>query len=140
MKDAVACYKRLGEATVASLDEVEIIKIVKARKELRKYSEECEAYLKDCQEKFKPEGWEDMQTKIAQWQREGEHTTLTEAERAEINGVIVGYTKKVDVAMKEELEREVEVQLCPLKIESVAKIVAENKWKQKELDELELMV
>ena len=63
----VSAYKVLGEAKVTKLEEGEVIKVVKARKAMRPIADDFDAFLKDCQEKFKPENWDEVQEKVAQW-------------------------------------------------------------------------
>lgn len=139
MKDVVSAYKVLGDAKVVKLEESEVIKVVKARKAMRPIADDYDAFLKDCQEKFKPEGWDDIQKKLQQWQQEGENTTLTEAERIELNKAVIGYQKKIDAALKDELNREVELNIEPLKEESATKMLVENGWEVRVLDELGVM-
>ena len=139
MKEVVSAYKVLGDAKVVKLDEAEVIKVVKARKAMRPIADDYEAFLKDCQEKFKPEGWDEIKKKLQQWQQEGENTTLTEAERIELNKAVIGYQKKIDAALKDELKREVELNIEPLKEESATKMLVENGWEVRVLDELGVM-
>lgn len=136
----VSAYKVLGEAKVTKLEEGEVIKVVKARKAMRPIADDFDAFLKDCQEKFKPENWDEVQEKVAQWQKEGENTTLTEAERVELNKAIIGYQQKVDGAVKDELARDVEISVEPLKEESATKMLVENGWELKKLDEIEVIL
>lgn len=140
IKQIVSAYKVLGEAKVTKLEEGEVIKVVKARKAIRPIADDFEAFLKDCQEKFKPENWDEVQEKVAQWQKEGENTTLTEAERVELNKSIIGYQQKVDGAVKDELAREVEISVESLKEESATKMLVENGWELKKLDEIEMIL
>lgn len=140
IKQIVSAYKVLGEAKVTKLEEGEVIKVVKARKAMRPIADDFDAFLKDCQEKFKPENWDEVQEKVAQWQKEGENTTLTEAERVELNKAIISYQQKVDGAVKDELAREVEVSVEPLKEESATKMLVENGWELKKLDEIEVIL
>ena len=139
VKDVVSAYKVLGDAKVTKLEESEVIKVVKARKAMRPIADDYDAFLKDCQEKFKPEGWDEIQKKLQQWQQEGENTTLTEAERIELNKAVIGYQKKIDAALKDELKREVELNIEPLKEESATKMLVENGWEVRVLDELGVM-
>lgn len=139
VKDVVSAYKVLGDAKVVKLEESEVIKIIKARKAMRPIADDYDAFLKDCQEKFKPEGWDEIQKKLQQWQQEGEKTTLTEAERNELNKAMIGYQKKVNEALKDELKREVELNIEPLKEESATKMLVENGWEVRVLDELGVM-
>lgn len=140
VKQVVDCYKALGEAKVIKLEESEVIKVVKARKAMRQISDDYESFLKDCQEKFKPENWDEIQNKIQQWQKEGEKTTLTEAERIEINKAIIDYQSKINTAINEELNREIEINIEKLKDGSDTKLLVENSWELKKLDEIEIML
>lgn len=140
VKRVVDCYKALGEAKVTKLEESEVIKVVKARKVMRQISDDYESFLKDCQEKFKPENWDEIQNKIQQWQKEGEKTTLTEAERIEINKAIIDYQSKINTAINEELNREIEINIEKLKDGSDTKLLVENSWELKKLDEIEIML
>lgn len=140
VKSIVSAYNVLGEAKVSKLEESEVIKVVKTRKAMRPIADDYEAFLKDCQEKFKPEGWDEIQKKLQQWQQEGENTTLTEAERIELNKAVIGYQKKIDAALKDELKREVELNIEPLKEESATKLLLENGWELKKLDEIEVVL
>lgn len=140
IKQVVEAYKVLGEAKVTKLEESEVIKVVKARKAMRPIADEYEAFLKDCQEKFKPENWDKIQGNLQKWQQEGEKTTLTEEERIEVNKAIIGYQVKIDKAVKDELEKEVEVNIEVLKEDSATKLLVENGWELKKLDEIEILL
>lgn len=140
IKNIVSAYKVLGEAKVTKLEESEVIKVVKARKAMRPIADDFDAFLKDCQEKFKPENWDEVQEKVQQWQKEGENTTLSEAERVDINKALVEYQRKIDAAMKDELAREVEISVETLKEESATKMLVENGWELKKLDEIEVIL
>lgn len=136
VKRIVSAYKALGDAKVTKLEEGEVIKVVKARKAMRPIADDFDAFLKDCQEKLKPEGWDEIQKKLQQWQQEGENTSLTKAECIELNKAVIGYQKKIDAAMKDELKREVELNIEPLKEESATKMLVENGWEVRMIDEL----
>lgn len=140
LKEIVSAYKILGEAKVTKLDEAEVIKIVKIRKEMRTHADAYEAFLKDVQEKFKPENWDDVQQKVQKWQQEGENTTLTESERIEINKALIDYQKKIEFAVKEELEKEIHISIEKLKEDSLTKLMIENAWEVKKLDDLDILV
>ena len=140
IKQIVECYKALGEAKVTKLEEGEVVKLVKARKAMRKVADEYDAFLKDVQEKMKPEHWDDVRQKVQQWQQEGENTTLTELERKGVNTALVEYSRKVDSAISEELKREVEIDIEALKSESATKLLTENGWEVKKLDEIEIVL
>lgn len=140
VKKIVAAYKVLGEAKVTKLEESEVIKIIKARKVMRPIAEEFEAILKDAQEKFKPECWDDVQAKVLQWQQEGENTTLTDAEKKGINKALIDYQNSINKVLNEEQEREVEINIETLKEESATKLIVENGWELKKLEEIEVVL
>lgn len=140
LSQIVSAYKTLGDTKVSKLEETEIIKIVKARKEMRKYVEEYEAFLKDCQDKFKPENWNIILEKVQKWQQEGDNTTLTESERIEINKALVTYQKRIDTTIKEELEKEINITIDKLKEDSLTKLLIENNWEISKLDEIEILL
>ena len=140
VKQIVAAYNTLGEAAVIKLEEAEAIKVVKARKAMRPIVEDYEAFLKDCQEKFKPENWDSIQAKLQQWQKEGEKTTLTEEERTEINKVVIEYQTKIDKALADELKKEHEINAEKFNDGTDVKLLQENGWKSKQLDAIDILL
>lgn len=140
VKKIVAAYKVLGEAKVTKLEESEVIKIIKARKVMRPIADEFEAILKDAQEKLKPECWEDVQEKLAQWQKEGDNTTLTDADKKGINKALIDYQNSINKVLNDELERDVELEIETLKEESATKLIVENGWELKKLEDIEVVL
>lgn len=134
LKEVVSLYKILGEAKVSNLDESEIIKIVKARKLIRQSAEEYDAFLKDVQEKFKPENFEYIQNALQNW------NNIDDQERIEVNKVVRTYELKINAAVAEELEKDVDIILDKLSEESVTKLLKHNDWKLNKLDELQPML
>ena len=136
IKEIVNAYKALGEAKVSNLEESEIRKVVNNRKIMRTIAEEFEALLKDCQEKFKPENWDELQQKIQQWQQEGEKTTLTEEERIVINKAIIKYQQLITKAIQDEEDKNVDITVEKLSEDSITKLLKHNDWPINKLDEL----
>ena len=139
LRELVGAYNRLDKAVVSKLDEKDAIKILKARKAMRPHADEYDAFLKDCQEKLKPENWDDIQGKLQQWQQEGENTKLTEAERIEVNKAWITYESAIQRAVKEELEKEIEVSFEKLSEGCDVKLMQENKWTVHQLEELNIL-
>lgn len=140
VRQIISVYKILGDAKVSKLEESDIIKIVKSRKAMRHIVEDYEAFLKDVKEKFKPENWDELQTKIQQWQKEGEDTTISKSERILINKTVIDYTNKINSAVEEELNKEVEIAINTLTEDTITKLLVDNDWEVKTLDELEIML
>ncbi len=140
VKSIVEAYKLLGNAKTTNLDDADKGKILKARKAMRPIADEFDAFLKDAQELFKPEGWEDTQKKLAQWQQEGEKTTLSEEERIAINKALIGYQSAIDKAVKAELDKEVEIEIEKLSEGSDIKLMSANDWTPNQLDLIDMLL
>lgn len=139
VKSIVEAYKLLGNAKTTNLDDADKGKILKARKAMRPIADEFEAFLKDAQEMFKPEGWEEIQKKLSQWQQEGEKTTLSEEERIAINKALIGYQSAIDKAVKAELDKEVEIEIEKLSEGADIKLITANDWTPNQLDLIDMM-
>lgn len=139
VKTIVEAYKLLGNTKSSNLNDADKGKILKARKAMRPIADEFDAFLKDAQEMFKPEGWEETQKKLSQWQQEGEKTTLSEDERIAINKALIGYQSTIDKAIKEELNKEVEIEIEKLSEGSDVKLMSENNWTPNQLDLIDMM-
>lgn len=134
LREIVICYKTLGEAKVTKLSDADVVKIVKARKAMRPIADDFEAFLKDCQEKFKPENWEQIQEKAQKW------AELSEEDKLACNKAIIAYQKKLDEALVEEQEKEVELTLEKLEEGAESKLLLENGWEVKRLDEIAIIL
>lgn len=134
VKEIVDCYKTLGEAKVTKLSEADVVKIVKARKTLRPHAEDFEAFLKDCQEKFKPTDFDKVQEKAQKWD------SLTNEEKIEVNKVLIDYQKKLNDAILDEQEKEIEVTLEKLEDGAGSKLIQENSWEVKKLEDIDVML
>lgn len=134
LKSLIAAYKALGEAKVTKLEASEVLKIVKARKAMRPHAEDYDAFLKDCQEKFKPVNFDEIQEKVQKWD------SLTDEEKKAINKELADYNKAINSAILEEIEKDIEISVEKLSEDSLAKILQENGWELKKLDELEVML
>ncbi len=140
IKQIVDCYRALDKTKANKLEESEKIKILNARKAMRPIYESFEAFLKDTQEMFKSEDWEEIQKKVQQWQQEGENTTLTASEKNLLNEALIKYEKSVSSAIKEEQAKEVELDIEKLKENSDIKLMSENDWDFGRLSLIEIIL
>ena len=134
LKSIIAAYKSLGEAKVTKLEASEVLKIIKARKAMRPHSEEYDAFLKDCQEKFQPKNFEEIQEKVQK------RDSLTDDEKKVVNKVLIEYNNAINSAILEEIEKDIEVNVEKLSEDSLTKMLQENGWELKKLDELEVLI
>jgi len=65
---------------------------------------------------------------------------LSEEEKLACNKVIIAYQKKLDEALVEEQEKEVELTLEKLEEGAGSKLLLENGWEVKRLDEIGLLL
>lgn len=140
IKQIVDCYRALDKTKANKLEESEKIKILNARKAMRPIYESFEAFLKDTQEMFKTEDWDEIQKKVQQWQQEGENTTLTASEKNLLNEALIKYEKSVSSAIKEEQAKEVELDIEKLKENSDIKLMSENDWDFGRLSLIEIIL
>lgn len=128
----VKAYAKLGDVKVTTLEDNEVIKVIKMRKAMRPVSEEFNAFLEDAKSKFKPEGFEDTVRKAQEgWDK------MTDSEKRAANELVTGYNRKVDEAVKEEADREVEIEFEPLSEESLTKLMKENSLTVAEMEMLD---
>lgn len=108
--EIVNVYGILGEAKMTTLKVEEVLKAIKARKNMRPLVEEWNAFFKDIQDKAS--SWESM----------------AEEEKAQINKTV-----------EAELSKEVEIEFEKLGEESIAALIQENGFKVREIDLLGIM-
>lgn len=141
LRELISAYNRLGGATMTKLDDKDVVKALKARKAMRPHAEEYEAFLKDCQEKFKPEGFEEdnkVRLSVINKIKEDKDYKPTESEIESCNNV-ASYFNKVNKALEGELEKVIEINIEKLSEGSDVKLMQENKWKPYELEELDML-
>ena len=142
LSEIIAIYKRLDKATANSLEEADVIKILKARKSIRPYVNAYNDFEKDCHEKFKFEGIEDAEKlrievvgKIS-----ADKSYAPTKEEMEAIKQINEYFTKVNRVLNEERDRDIEIELPKLSENSDVKLMRENKWTCEELDEIEVIL
>ena len=128
----VKAYAKLGDVKVTTLEDKEVIKVIKMRKAMRPVSEEFNAFLEDAKSKFKPEGFEETVRKAQDgWDK------MSDAEKKAANELVNGYNRKVEEAVKEEAEKEGEIEFEPLSEESLTKLMMENSLTVAEMEMLD---
>lgn len=129
----VKAYAKLGDVKVTTLEDKEVMKVIKMRKAMRPVSEDFNAFLEDVKTKFKPEGFEETVRKAQEgWDK------MSDAEKKAANELVTGYNRKVEVAVKEESEKEVEIEFEPLSEDSLTKLMKENSLTVSEMEMLDL--
>ena len=138
--DAAVAYNALNAAKLTKMDDADKVKVLKTLRNLKAVATPYFDFVRDAEEKMKPEGYDGMQRKAQQWQAEGQKTTLTAAEQLELDRFFKQYRKSVDEAAREEGDKEVEVKIGKLSEDAFQKLVASNDWKAEELLKLDIML
>lgn len=125
----VNAYRALEKATVSDLTAEERISVVKAMKAMRTTTKEFESFVEDLREKFKNENLEAIIRKI----QEGKG--LTEDEVKTFNE----YNIPVSAAIREEEEKEVNLDIQKVSEDAIIKMIGENKWELSKLETFDFM-
>lgn len=135
--DIVKAYRIINDAKLTKMEDADKFKVIKATRQLKPVAASFDEFVKEAQERLKPEGWDDMQKKARQWQEDGDKSTLTVEERREINRYFTDYNAKVEECVKEEAEKEHELTYERLSEEVFGKFVASNDYDVRTIIELE---
>lgn len=140
LNKVVSAYNTLGKAKVSTLDEKDVIKVVKMRKAMRPFIEELEAFEKDIEEKFKPEDFDKQNEIYSEMQKKARGTGKHKPSEEEWNAIdaLNEYYGKIERAKKEEKEKEIEINLEPLSEDVVTKLLVENGWELSKLEEIDI--
>lgn len=121
-------YNALMNAKLNKMDGNGKIKVVKIIKAMKPIATAFEDFRKDALEKLRPEGFDEMQKKLEQWQKDGDKTTLTSTERAEINQFFADYSRDVDKCLKEEMEKDNDITFDKLESKEFIALCDGNDW------------
>lgn len=121
-------YRLLNEAKMGKMESKDQIKLVRIVRKLKGVMAPFDDFVKDAQEKLKGENHDEVVRKWQQWQREGEETTLSEEERSTVAEYMTEYNKKLNECLKEEFEREHEVEFEKIDEAAFEKLIASNDW------------
>lgn len=135
--DIVKAYRIINDAKLTKMEDADKFKVIKATRQLKPVAASFDEFVKEAQERLKPEGWDEMQKKSRKWQEDGDKSTLTVEERREINRYFTDYNAKVEECVKEEAEKEPELTYERLSEEAFGKFIASNDYDVRTIIELE---
>lgn len=132
----IAAYNALVGSKLTKMGGEGKIKVVKIIKALKPIATDYEDFRKDALERLKPEGFDEMVKKAEQWQKDGENTTLTATERAGINQFFADYQMEVDKCLKEETEKEHDLEFAKLSEDEFTQFADSNDFTAGQMIEL----
>lgn len=136
-KQVVEVYNTLNGAKLSKMEDKDKFLVIKAMRQLKPISTAYEEFVKDAQEKLKGDDFEDIQKKAQKWQEEGESTSLSLEERREINTYLNGYNNKVVECLKEEVEKDNELNYEKISEDAFGKLVSSNDFDVKTIMNLQ---
>jgi len=121
VSDAVAVYNTLASLKVTKLKKEDMFLVLRAANALKPVATAFEGFVKDAQERLKPEGWDAITEKNNKFKE------LSDTEKAEVNKAIAAYNKDVTDCVQTELDREAKINsFTHLGEEAIGDIVAAN--------------
>lgn len=123
IKDVVTAYNAFATAKITSLDKEERNKVFALLKPLYKVHKEWQEFVEMTDSKLKPANWEDLiaiETDIR-----GGKATPEQAKQYMAVGI---YRTRLNEALAEEGNREVDIDAEPIEEAIIDKIFDENKW------------
>lgn len=136
----VSIYELLSNAKINKVADQGKIKIIKAVREMKKISTDFNELLEDAREKLKGENHDVLIEKAARWQQEGDSVNLTDDEKIEINNYLADYSSKIDECIKDDAEKEHELEFTKLTEEEFEGLISSNDWDVKTIMDIQEVI
>jgi hypothetical protein len=101
---------------------------------MKQYVDKYHVFLEEAKEKFKPSDYEEKQLLMQDW------SNLNESVRKELNKWIKEYDSKLNSALKDYAEQDVELTIEKLSPVAAVKILKANNWQPSKLDEISIIL
>lgn len=138
--DIVNAYNVLNAAKLAKMQDTDKFTVIRAMRALKPIQADYEAAVRDAQERLKPEDFDALQKKAADWNathKDKKLTDLTPEERTTLDGINAAYrdyTDKVEQCVRDLAETERELTYTRLSEEALGKLLESNPdWKMQEI-------
>lgn len=130
--DITNAYNVLNNAKPNKMEDKDKFALIRALRQLKPVAKDYEEAVKDAQERLKPEGWEEVQKRAADWnaRHKGQKVAdLTPEERDELEGINAAYrdyTAKVEECVRDLAEKEVAASYARLTEDAFGKLLEGN--------------
>lgn len=138
--DIVNAYNVLNGAKLAKMQDADKFTVIRAMRALKPIQTDYEAAVKDAQERLKPEDFDALQKKAADWNathKDKKLTDLTPEERTTLDGINAAYrdyTDKVEQCVRDLAETEKTLDYTRLSQDAFGKLLESNpEWKMQEI-------
>lgn len=116
----VEIYDLLTTAKMAKMQSADKFIVLRIANALKPEATAFKDFVKDVQERLKPEGWDEIIKKSQNFD------TLPVAERIEINLAISSYSNAINECVKPEADKDVEVEFTPMTEETLGRFLDSN--------------
>lgn len=130
--DIINAYNVLNAAKLNKLADADKFTVIRAMRALKPIHTDYEEAVKDAQERLKPEGFDDLQRRAADWNathKDKQLKDLTPEERTTLDGINTAfrdYTDKVEKCVRDLAERDCELTYTRLTEEAFGKLLESN--------------
>lgn len=124
--EAVKAFELINSAKLTKLSGENKMIIIKAIKELKPIANSFKDFSNDAREKLKDDKFDEMQSRLYQWQRDGENNSFSTEERLEINNYFLKYTSDVEKCLEDEGSKEVTFTYSRLDSEEFGRFLESN--------------
>lgn len=139
-QDVVSTFNLLSNGKLTKMESSDKFKVLKMMRVMQPIADEWESFMKHVDEKLKKDNHDEIVEKVKQWQQEGENTTLTEAERIEINKYFAEYQQEKNDCINDELKKVVSLSFDKINESAFEKLVDSNDWEVIKILELEKVI
>lgn len=136
----VSVYELLSNAKINKVVDQGKIKIVKAVREMKKITTDFNELVADAREKLKGDNHDEIIEKASRWQQEGESVNLTDKEKIEINTYLSEYSNRIDNCIKDDAEKEHEMEFVKLTDEEFEGLISSNDWDVKTIMDIQEVI
>lgn len=138
--DIVNAYNVLNAAKLTKLADADKFTVIRAMRQLKPIYTGYEDAVKDAQERLKPEDFDALQKKAADWNathKDKQLKDLTPEERTTLDGINAAYrdyTSKVEECIRDIAETEKTLDYTRLSQDAFGKLMESNpEWKMQEI-------
>ena len=124
--DIVTLYQIIKSSHLTKCEDADKFLMIKNISTMKPVVTAFEDFRNEAQEKLKDDNFEKMQATAKKWQDEGEKTTLSDKGKIEVNTYFFDYSQKIEACMKEESEKDIDIEIKKLSEKGFQNFIASN--------------
>lgn len=127
-------YAILNEAKLTKMEDADKFKVIKALRVIKPIAKGYEEFAEEAKNKLKGDDYDKMSELAQTWNKANKGKKANELSQDDIdtlndiNSYFADYNKRIEECLKEEAEKEVEVEFEKLSEDAFCKLVSSNDW------------